>query len=164
MAEPRHEFEVAFDEAFVRAALRRDFRDKGLIGVGFLAAVLAGCWWWLGTFPAMPAVVVAVALPLLALRLHFALRTAARRVVALWRKQAPSGRMLWRLDDEGFEVVLEEARARYAWSGLRRLWRYRDVWIVEIVKNTSTFLPPDAVPEDARGLIVEPCRAAGVRV
>ena len=68
------------------------------------------------------------------------------------------------LDDEGFSVVHESSRSHFTWQGLRRLWRYDDVWLVEILKMQSVFFPPDQVREEVRDYILERCRAAGIRV
>ena len=100
----------------------------------------------------------------IACTLAWKLHTASRRIFEFWSKQSPGRSIRYVLDDEGFDVQLEHSSARYTWKGLRRLWRYSDVWIVEIVKNLSVFFPPDAVPAEVREYVVERCRDAGVRV
>ena len=97
-------------------------------------------------------------------RFYALLEKVARRVFDLWTKQSPGGVIRYELDDEGFSVVLENGNSRFSWEGLRRLWRYHDVWLVEILKMQSVFFPPDQAPEEVREFIVERCQAAGVRV
>ena len=91
------------------------------------------------------------------------LLSAAKRVDALWAIQSPDRSILMRLDDDGFDVVTGSSDARYEWKALRRLWRYPDVWAIEIVRRFSVLFPPDAASDEVRAYIVERCEAAGVR-
>ena len=85
-------------------------------------------------------------------------------VFRMWQQQSPSGTIRYELDDEGYTVQLDNANTRHAWQGLRRLWQYPDVWLIEIVKNQSTFFPPDAASPEIQEYIRERCRAGGARV
>jgi len=72
--------------------------------------------------------------------------------------------MVFRFDDDGFDVVVGSATNRYAWRGMRRPWRYPDVWLLEIVKNMSVFFPPQAASDEVQAYVVKRCRDAGVGV
>ena len=159
-----HQFEFGFDAAFMRAALRRDFYWR--IGYANLAlgAVLLGTRLWVGQFTPVTIGIVLAGSAFVTWWLLRLLGTCARRIDELWAQQSPDRRIRYELDDDGFDVVMENAKARYEWKGMRRLWRYPDVWILEIVKNMSVFFPPAAVPQEVRDFIVERCRSAGVRV
>ena len=159
----QREFEFGFDEAFIRNAMRRDMIERGLIATGLLtAAGLAAClldgfdWAYVAIMGTGIAVVWALLLRVL--------RKGAQRVLEFWTQQSPEGVVRWRLEEDAFQVQVGTSSSRYAWQGLRRLWRYPDVWIVEIVKNLSVFLPPDALDDETRAYIEERCRNAGVRV
>jgi hypothetical protein len=86
-----------------------------------------------------------------------------RKVWTFWTLQSPNRRLTYRLDDDAILVETESGNARYEWKKLRRLWRYRDVWLIEVVKNMSVFFPPSA-PEEIKEFVVDRCREAGVRV
>lgn len=159
-----HAFEITFDVPFIKRALRRDLLWKGYLGAGLILAMAVGLRLWHGAWlPLMTGALVAAA-GIIVWRIHHLLTTVARRIDALWRRQTAEGRIRYELDDEGFTLHLGESQSRHAWQGLRRLWRYDDVWLIEIVEMQSVFFPPDQVPAEAREFIVERCREAGVRV
>lgn len=160
----RHSIEFEFDVPFIRAGLRRDFAWRAALLAGLMAGLLLASRLWLGVFHPFLLAAVGAGTAVVLLRLHLAFRSAAQCTYELWSRQSPSRRIRFELDDEGFRVVLDQSNVRYEWRGLRRLWRYPDVWIVEIVKHLSVFFPPGAASEEARAYVVERCRAAGVRV
>ena len=160
----RHEFRFRFDLPFVRAALRRDFVTKGAVRVGVLAVILIGGRVWIGSFEPPVVWIVALGMLVVTFQTRRLFHRSAARVYEFWCQQAPDHTILYRLDEEGFEVALDKARSRHSWVGLRRLWRYDDVWILEVVKDLSLFFPPAAASDEAREFLVERCRAAGVRV
>ena len=159
-----HEFEFSFDVAFIKAAMRRDILWKGYVIAGLMLALplftrlISGAWdlWVLG--------VALVGAVVIIWRFCSLLNKLGKRVFELWTLQSPSGKIQYQLDDEGFVVIAGESRSRFEWQGLRRLWRYDDAWLVEIVKMQSVFFPPDQAPVAAREFMVERCRHAGVRV
>ena len=160
----RHEFQFRFDVPFLRAALRRDVLWRGYVMGGIVVALVPGMRLWLGYWHPWLSGFLLAAAAVSVWRFHAMLGRAAGRVFELWSKQSPGGVIRYELDDEGFSVVLENSRSRFSWNGLRRLWRYDDVWILEIVKMQSVFFPPGPVPGEVRDYIVERCRSAGVRV
>ena len=160
----RYEFRFEFDAAFIYTALKRNVFWKAALFNGLLLGILVLSRLWIGSFAPLVVGVTIGAMILATLRLHFVLRTGARRVYDLWSKQTPEHVIIWQLDDEGFKVDMDATSSSFEWKGLRRLWRYRDVWILEIVKNMSVFFPPDAAPEEVREYIVARCIDAGVRV
>ena len=164
MTGARHEFEFAFDVDLIRRALRRDLVWKAILPIVLLAGLAVASRLYLGAWNPVSTAACAVGAVVIAGVVWRALAVHSRRVYDIWLKQSPSGRMTFRLDDTGFDVALENSQSRYEWRGLRRLWRYPDVWIVEIVKNVSVFFPPEAVPEDARRFLVARCEEAGVRI
>jgi len=160
----QHELRFTFDEAFLRAALKRDLAWRGVYATLLLIGVLVVLWLWQGSVSWMTAAILgagAVALWLLLFRVW---RTSARRIFDLWSTQCPDRTMAFRFDDEGFDVEVGSASNRYVWQGMRRLWRYTDVWLLEIVKNMSVFFPPEAASDEVKAYVVERCRDAGVRV
>ena len=159
----RHQFEFSFDTTFLRRALRRDLLWKGYVLAGAFVLLAVGLRVAYGRWePWVTAVSLGGAL-IVILRFHALLRQAAKRVDDLWLLQSPSRRVCLELDDEGFDVVMESARSRYRWEDMRRLWRYPDVWMIEIVRMQSVLFPSDSAPDEAREFIVERCRAHGVR-
>ena len=160
----RYEFQYTFDEPFLRTALKRDIAWRGVYAMIAFAAILLGMWLWTRELTPLVLGIVGVGVVFVWALLFRAWRLGAARVVELWTKQSPERVMAFRLDDDGFDVDVGSAHTRYTWAGLRRLWRYSDVWIIEIVKNLSVFFPPEAAPEEARAFIVERCKANGVRV
>ena len=162
--EPRYEFSYTFDLAFVRRALRRDHSWKYLLGPGLLLPLLVASRLIRGTFDPLVVGTVVAGIVFLTWFVHFKYARGTQAVFDFWSKLSPDHTMRFRLDDEGFDLLLESSEARYEWSGLRRLWRYDDVWLIEIVKNVSAFFPPDVAPTEAREFIVDRCRAAGVRI
>jgi hypothetical protein len=159
-----HEFSFPFDKAFIHAALKRDFYDK-IYQLGGVAAAVFMLAWFLIRPPLDFYVPVALlGLGVIVARVLSLLKRSVAQVHELWTKQAPDGVIRYVLDEQGFEIRLQESHARYEWQGLRRLWRYDDVWIVEIVKNMSVFFPSDAAPAEVREFVVERCEQAGVRV
>lgn len=159
----RHEFEYAFDEAFLRTALKRDLFWRGVYATAALGLVLLGVWLWLGRVTPTILAILGVGVLVLWALLYRLWRKAARGILELWTRQSPDRIQRFRLDDEGFEVCMGASTSRYTWKGLRRLWRYGDVWLIEIVKNMSVFFPPDAPSDAAKDFLVERCREAGVR-
>ncbi len=160
----KHEFRFEFDARFIYTALRRDVFWKVALFNGLLLGILITSRLWIGSFAPLVVGVTIGAMALITLRLHLALRTGSRRVYELWSKHSPEHTVSWQLDDEGFKVDMGTSASSFEWKGLRRLWRYQDVWILEIVKNMSVFFPPDAAPEEVREYVVDRCIEAGVRV
>jgi len=162
-----HELTVRFDREFIRNGLKRDYVWRAIYRVGLivvlgLVAVLAlrrggydAAW---VPLPFVGLVLVTAA------RFAIGFRTMVDRTLQLWLKQSPDGTILFRADHEAITIDLEESHTRYNWGDLRRLWRYDDVWLIEVVKNTSVLFPPQDAPEEMKRFIVERCRNAGVRV
>lgn len=162
--EATYEFSYTFDLAFIRRALRRDHSWKYLLGPGLLLPLLLVSRGILGTFDPVVVGVVIGGIVVLTWFVYFKFARGTKTFFDFWSKLSPNHTVRFRLDDEGFDLLLESSEARYEWAGLRRLWRYDDVWLIEIVKNVSAFFPPDEAPAEAREFIVERCRAAGVRI
>ena len=164
MTEARHSFTFTFDEAFVTRALRRDKRwalvkvlllyaaavpllRYGLGGDGPLFYGLMG-----GGF---------VATMTLALALY---AKAGRSAYQLWLRQSPSRQIRYELFDDGFTIHMDHASSRFAWQGLRQLWRYPDVWLIEVIRKQSAFFPPECASSEARAFLEERCRTGGAKV
>lgn len=160
-----HELRFTFDEAFLRAALKRDLAWRGVYATLIFVVLLGLLWLWQGGMPSpLTLGVLGAGVVIVWVLLYRVWRVSARRIFELWSQQSPDRTMVFRFDDEGFDVEVGSATNRYAWQGLRRLWRYPDVWLLEIVKNMSVFFPPQAASEEVRAYVVERCKAAGVRV
>ena len=159
-----HELTFHFDEAFVRKALRRDVWDRGWIATGLMVVVAIVMRVWTGEWSPLILGIIAVGTAVLWFLLFRTLRSAARQIVALWRTQSPDGTMTFRFTEEGYELEIASASSQNTWKGLRRLWRYDDVWIIEIVKRMSVFFPPSAADPETLAFVEARCREAGVRV
>ena len=160
-----HEFSFEFDRRFVRDGLKRDFAWRSLRSLGIYALML---------------LVIGLVMPGGSHPTFFAVGTAGFAVIglAMWRrfgravdmtydlmtKQSPDRRMTFRLSDDAIEVDLGNSQSRYPWDGLRRLWRYPDVWLLEVLRDRSVLFPVGAAPDAAREFVVERCRSAGIRV
>lgn len=160
----KYEFHFEFDTVFIFTALRRDVFWKAALVCGLLLGILLLARLWTGSFTPLVVGVTIGALGLITLRLYLAVRSGARRVFELWSKHSPDHTVSWQLDDEGFKVEMGISISRFEWSGLQRLYRYRGVWILEIVKNMTVFFPPDAAPDEVREYVLDRCIQAGVRV
>ena len=156
----QHQFEFTFDVPFIRNALRRDFLWKGYLIAGLMLVCVAVARWIDGYFEPWLTGVLVFGSTLMVWRIHAMLQTIAGRIFDLWTRMAPDQVIRYELDDQGFEVVLQQSRSRHEWAGLRRLWRCSDVWLIEIVKKQSTFFPPDQAPEEPRGSWRSPPPAA----
>jgi len=160
----RHEFQFTFDVPFIKAALRRDVIWKGYVAAGLILAIGVALRWWVGHWVLWATAFMLLCAIFVVWRFYFALDSIGKRVHELWIKQAPDRVIRYQLDDDGFDIVMQNARTHYDWKGLRRLWCYHDAWLIEIVRMQSVFFPPEGVSEEIRDYIVERCRASGVRV
>ena len=159
-----HRFEFHFDLPFLRKAIGRDFlwRCWVLLASGATILVVYGFafdrWSWsLGL-----AVTGALTIGEIALLLRW--HQTAKSAYDLWSEMAPDHKGVYELDAEGFTVMLGDSCTRYEWKALRRLWRYPDAWMLEMVRKVSVlFRPQDAGPE-ALAYIEERCKEAGVRM
>lgn len=160
----KHRFDFEFDQLLIRNAMRRDFLWKGyllsgiLVMCALLMRLLVGYW-----EPMVTGVLLLLSV-LIVSAFRSSLTRSTQRIEALWRNQSPSGRLRYELDEEGFNVRFDHGYSRFEWSTLRRLWRYEEVWLLEIVKMQSVFFPPSAASAEARAYIEERCRAHDVRV
>lgn len=159
-----HQFEFTFDPDFIRAALRRDVLWRGYVLAGLLLILALVARFLLGIWNLTLTTSFVLASVFIIWLFHRLLRGIATRVCNMWTTQAPDGVIRYELDDDGFNVVTTNSRARFEWQYLRRLWCYEDVWLLEIVKMQSVFFPPDQAPAAAMDFIVERCRAADVRI
>lgn len=159
----KHAFQFEFDVPLIKAGIRRDLMWKGYLmaSVMLVAAIAArvsyGYW-----DPVLTGVLILGAI-VIVWRFHGMLNRFASQIFELWSTQSPSGVMRFELNDDGFSVVLDKSRSDFEWAGLRRLWRYDDVWLIEIVKGQSVFFPPDRTSDEVRDYLVERCRSANVR-
>ena len=159
-----HRAEYAFDARFVAAAMRRDFLWRGYLIAAVVACVPVYFRWSSGAWDTGALAFYLGLAAIVIVLFHGLLRMSARNQVKLWRTQSPDGRIQFIFDAEGFEAVVGASRNRFAWKNLRRVWRYPDVWMFEIVKMRSVFLPPDCLSEEQRRDISAWCAQAGVRV
>ncbi len=161
-----HEIRFRFDRDFIAAGLRRDFIWRAALMFAVLIATFAVVVIVvMDNRPTLLAMtIMAAGLGIVSARLLAAFRGGVERTYQLWVKQSPSMEVCYRLDDEAIHIELDHATSRYHWGEFRRLWRYSDVWLLEIVSMASVFFPAPAAPPDACAFLVERCRAAGVRV
>lgn len=164
MNAPKHTFTFSFDLPFIRRALRRD-RNEAVFKIVAIYAIVTPLLAWLmgadsglfygilgGGFVATVTFVVS------------AFHKGGKNVHDVWLQQSPSGTIRYQLDDEGYTVQMDNANSRHAWQGLRRLWCYPDVWLLEIIKNQSTFFPTEAASPEIQDYIRERCRSGGAKV
>jgi hypothetical protein len=160
----RHEIRFSFDRGLIGAAYRPMFVLRGVLFFALIGVMVLVNWVLAGQIPhllVLAIVAVSIAVPV---RLWQVWSQSVARTHALWTKQAPDGTIRLRLADDGFQVVLGTGSMRYSWEGLRKLHRRSKVWCLEVVKHTSVLFPPDAASAEAKGYVVERCRAAGVKV
>ena len=159
-----HELPFAFDEAFVRTAMKRDFWDRAWVGTGLLVLAAVIMCMVMGAAPPSVLAIFGVGIVIVWVLILSTLRRSARQVVSFWERQAPDRTMRFLFNEEGFEVHIGSTHTSHAWAGLRRLWRYPDVWIIEMVKNVSVFFPPESASHEILAFVESRCRQAGVRV
>jgi hypothetical protein len=160
----RHEIRFRFDRAMIGAAHRPVFVARGLWFLAIVAGMVGVNWLLGGETPRLLLYTVAAVSLLVTGRLWQVWRQTVARSYDLWKKQAPDGEIVMRLDDEALQVCLGTGSMRYKWSDLLRLRRRPRVWCLEIVKHAHVLFPPSAASAEARDYVVERCRAVGVRV
>ena len=101
---------------------------------------------------------------LLPLVFFLRLRISVYRTYELWRKQSPTHTIRYLADADGLTVELGHAQSRHAWTSFRRLWRYPDIWMLEVVRMQSVLFPPREASEAMNAFIVDCCRGKGVRI
>jgi hypothetical protein len=163
VSDPVHEFSFTFDREFLRAGMRRDHVWRGWLMAGLYLVFVLTYGFTTRSFDAIFVGVGAVGLIVIVWAYSRRFRILVDRTHELWSKGSSEAVMSFRLDDEGFEVALSRGSSFYRWADLRRLWRYPDVWLLEIVKMQSVLFPPSAASDAARDFIVERCRSAGLR-
>jgi hypothetical protein len=57
------------------------------------------------------------------------------------------------LTDDAIELRWEENLARYPWSAVQDVWKYKGVWLLMMTLNDFVALPLDGVPRSALELI-----------
>lgn len=160
---PVHSFEFNFDIPFIKAALRRDILWRGYVAAGGVVVVMVGLRLWSGVWSKWTTAILAGIALGAVIAIHRVLNRIASRIHELWIQLSPSGVLRYELDPVGFTVIQGSSRSRFEWAKLRRLWRYDDVWLIEIVKMQSSFFPPREVDPEALEYIVDRFRAAGIR-
>ena len=158
-----HELEFTFDRRLIYTAMRRD-----VVWRLWLPPVVGGllCGWLYYLQGSIGSMFIWVAGSLTAVEIFLLvmIRVSIVRTDQLWSTQAPDRRMRFSFDDEGFDVLLGESKTRYAWTSLKQLWRYPDVWLLEVVRMMSVFFPADAATPEVRAYISERCQAANIKV
>jgi hypothetical protein len=154
-----------FDRRFFHDALKRDILWRLAVAMVLIFMALAVVGWASGMRPGDPAaisgaVAFTVAAPLMS---WLALRRLVSRTYAMWERLSPDHIIRYRIGPETIEVEMPNGTSRYLWKDMRRLWCYRDIWLLEIVKNIDVLFPADA-PSPIRDYILARCRSAGVRV
>ena len=161
-----YEFRFQFTRDFIRAALRRPFISLATKFLAIVMALLAGIVFFMtgGHVNVVLVGVMAGGIAIIAAKLVFSFRASVDRTFELWEKQSPTHEMRFALDAESISIQLEHASNCYAWKDIKRLWRYSDVWLIEVATKASVLFPATEAPDDVKGFLVERCRAAGVRV
>jgi hypothetical protein len=164
-----YEIDLEFSREFLRKALRRDhfwwglYRQLIFLGVAIPAAWLVAGDWRVLLVPQVLITFGAGVILILALCAY-----RFRRTIALgferWQQQSPSGKFHYRATAEALHVTLDNASETYPWKNFRRLWRYSDIWLLEVIKNNSVLFPVESAPPEMQDFIVECCRLAGVRM
>ncbi len=167
--EPVAELEFEITRDFVFDGLKRDFLQKSLWLLGALMVVsvlsiaLMG-----GGFSAIlePVHLAGFAGAILALiaMLLFKLRRTTTRVLQLFHSQSPSAVFRYQATQEGLRVITDHSTSEYPWADFRCLWCYPDIWLFEIVKNTSVLFPCRSASPEFRRYAVERVGAAGVPI
>lgn len=159
------EYTHVFDKRFLHDALKRDIYWRIFALLFGLILVFVGMFWLMGSAPweqptlnyLIGALMAAVAMP------WFIMRRVVNRTYEFWSKQSPERKIVYRAGPDAIDVQMPNGHGRHEWKGLRRLWRYKDIWLLEVVKMTSVLFPADA-PQEMRDYITERCREAGVTV
>lgn len=160
---PVHEVSYAFDLALIRRGMRRDILWRAiyaslvfLFAFGLCMVLLPDMLWLFG--PALGFLSVFALLVL-----WFGYLKVSQRTLEFWTVQSPDRILRLGFHEEQLVVTTGSGSQRYAWNSMRRLWRYPDMWMFEVVKNVSVFMPPDAASHEVRDYIVRQCEAAGLK-
>ena len=159
-----HDFTFRFSREFVWGGWRPQLLRQWLLCLVFVIA-----FGWLGILlygRLDPYIIftlcgMAVVLPLV---IYLKFRRFVEVSMEFWENQSPDGTIRFRLDGEGITLDVGASMSRFKWEGAHRLRRYKDVWMLEVLKDQFLPFPARSAPPEAAEFLVERCRSAGVRV
>lgn len=161
-----HTLSYHFDRSLIRAGVRRDFVWR-LVYVESLFVLICGTMHvFVSPIHASNTLmgVVLGGFVVLGLATSFRFRRGVDTTFEFWSKQSPDGVVEFRFDEAGFAVSLGESVSRFAWSDIRRLWRWHDVWLFQVARGMSVILSAPEAGPDVKEFVVRCCQDAGVRV
>lgn len=163
--DPVFEHRHVFTRRFLWDAFKRDWLWRIFAVVFGIDCLLAAVLWLYGNPPWEPPAATYVAGILIGAFIAppVALWKIVGSVYRHWKFESPDCIIDFRFHDDAIEVEMPSGSSRHEWKGLRRLWRYEDVWLLELVKMRSIVMPAD-MPREVRDFVSERCRAAGVKV
>jgi hypothetical protein len=157
-----------FDRQFVRNGLKRDhfWRTVYMLALFSVVVTIVLVYYWSADLHFLGPVLITASVGCVAIiaAALFRFHRAVKAVYEFFRKQSPSGVIQYQLDDEALIVEFDNGSSRFPWRDLRRLWRYPDVWLLEIVKGTSVLFPAAAASDEVKAYLVDRCRQAKVPV
>lgn len=157
--------QVSYTPAIVRSGVRRFWlrfagRDMALGAIAFAASsfgwvVLGYRTWLVGSFMAASGFLSVLSL-LVFVTLH------ARSLRRLRAMPAPTAS--WTFAEESLSTETSLAQSKIAWSLVKKLWRFPDVWVLVYSRSDYTLLPVSEISSEVQAFITERVRANGGKV
>jgi hypothetical protein len=157
--------QVSYTPAIVRSGIRRFWlrfagRDTALGAIGLAASsfgwvVLGYRTWLVGCFMA-----VSGFLFVLSLLVFVTFRTRSLRKL----RAMPAPTAAWTFTEESLSTETQLAQSKIAWSLVKKLWRFPDVWVLVYSRSDYSLLPVSDIPSEVQAFIVERVRANGGKV
>lgn len=148
-----------FRAAVLRFWLRFCGRDFAIAALGTLVTAWA---WAIGWRPwyvaAAGAVCVCFVFGMLSLLVLYLAR--ARRTL----REMQSLKVEWSFGEDGFARRTERGEASFAWSGVEKLWRFPDVWLIFLGEESYSTLPRQAMTPLLEAFIERKVTLAGGKV
>ena len=79
---------------------------------------------------------------------------------------APNASMdiVFRVTDDCFIVTSPTSESRLSWVTIKKVWRFKDLWLLFVGPSKFVMLPTAVLSDDIESFIVDKIRAGGGRV
>ncbi len=67
----------------------------------------------------------------------------------------------WRFSDDGLTIESELSQAVTKWRAVKKVWLFRDAWLLFFSKVSYSTLPVEGVPPEVRAFVLSKVREAG---
>lgn len=157
----QHSVRIEYTPEIVTAGVRRFWirtagRDAVLGAVGLIAGATAFMLGYRHWLIAVLIVVFALLLLLAAAAFLIYRQRSLRRLRDMGASAAT-----WTFAEDGLSTETPLAKSQIAWSLVKRLWRFPDVWILAFSRSDYSLLPADGLSAEVREFIATKVREHG---